>query len=250
MEALLNHLQANKVTVDIKPNEFHEMHVFNAKQAPSFSFDNFFTIKMMTKQPQRHDHTRHDTPKAYVDPLLYLGCFRMDNTITLLKSYDVQRKVESYKQQLINDLTNDKALYKKLKFKLHMKTSGPVDVEAAIKDLARDENATQLVTYYYANMWKSNIAIGGVLSTVYDLHATSYVNLDLERMEMHDMSNGFAEILQSFLASQNLKHMLVKDIRKLATFLKLPTTKPGEGPLLKEELVNSIKNITSPISST
>lgn len=253
MDAIFSQLQQNKVTVEIKPNALHELKVFDQTLDPPFCFNTAFSSKKSTSPhhppPPPYPHRRpleNITNTIRYDHLIYMDCFWKDKTITLLKPHDVKKQVDTQRAQLIIDLTNEKDLYRKLKFKQFMKTAGASDVVAALAapEASRDASAISLVAFYFAQSWKTNVVVNGAIDAVYDLHNPAYVNLDLAKGEMHEHATGFRELVESYLASQNLKQMLVKDIRKLATLLKLPISKQGTS-LLKEQLILSIHTIYS-----
>jgi hypothetical protein len=247
MDAIFSQLQQNKVTVEIRPNALHELKVFDQTLDPPFCFNTAFSIKKSNSitTPRDSGGKTRFMDVSY-DHLIYMDCFWKDKTITLLKPHDVKKQVDTRRAQLIVDLTNEKDLYRKLKFKQFMKTAGAGDVATALStpEASRDASAVSLIAFYFSQTWKTNVVVNGVIDAVYDLHSPAYVNLDLAKGEMHEHATGFRELVESYLASQNLKQMLVKDIRKLATLFKLPTSKQGT-PLLKEQLIHSIHTIYS-----
>lgn len=224
MECIIKNLVNNKVTVDIKPNKYNELFIFNETTTPL--------------PPKQAAVVSSKTTKPPKDVLAYFDCFWRDKTVSLLKPDDLEKQMNLCRQQLINDLTNEKQLFKKYKFKTFMKTESSKDVEAAIKT----GDHMEIVAFYLAQVHQTNLAVNGKFAAVYDAKNAAYIDITSSSADVCEHSSGFHGVLSAYIEEQNLKKMLVKDIKRIACVLKLSTSKDGS-QLLKEQLINEITAI-------
>lgn len=223
MECIIKNLVNNKVTVDIKPNKYNELFIFNETTTPA---------------PPKQVAVVSSKPTKPKDVLAYFDCFWRDKTVSLLKPSDLEKQMNVCRQQLINDLTNEKQLFKKYKFKTFMKVESSKDVEVAIKT----GDAMDIVAFYLAQVHQTNLAVDGKFAAVYDAKHNAYIDISSSSADVCEHSSGFQGVLKAYIEEQNLKKMLVKDIKRVASVLKLSTSKDGS-QLLKEQLINEITAI-------
>lgn len=269
IEHILKNLGSNKVTVDISTNKMNEMSVFQKEEIPSqfvqldnlLDFYKTMTSSMPRRQitpkqqfpPKQQTPTRveYKTSKAVIsDPFMYVIASYIDKTLSLFKIEDVNKKVEEFKKQLSDNLINHNDAYRKMK----LKTLGIEldDLQQQILSSSRKEKKSTLI--YVSKFLKKNIVWNGISEKPeiikYDEEDDNYVLLKVDSSEDRD---GFRNILNqelkgkvNNLSQQNLKKMLVKDLKIIAQDFKIDLFKIVDGKkttLLKEELVEKISAV-------
>jgi hypothetical protein len=267
MENIIKALTDNKVTVELKTNKLNEMYVLGDVGEKEDKFAGFpdLVTEYRNKGPaalqQRPRngvlHSTQVKPCAVPlqDPFMYIVASYVDNTLTLLKPEDINKKVSEFKQTLADNLTNTTDAYKKLKLKSIVK-----DVDVLKSEiLSNDRTQYDMIGSYLSKLFKRNIIISRTGSV-----KQTFINVDTDDgyLEIGDTSfiikeTGFKDaaialVKQRFNIEnkEKLKKLLVKDLKTIAGDLNIPTYKTIDNKkisLLKEELVEKISSVITTI---
>jgi hypothetical protein len=276
MENIIKALTDNKVTVELKTNKLNEMYVLGDVREKEDKFAGFPDLVTEYRnrgpaalQQRPRNGVLHSTqvkpcavpraqPECAVplqDPFMYIVASYVDNTLTLLKPEDINKKVSEFKQTLADNLTNTTDAYKKLKLKSIVK-----DVDVLKSEiLSNDRTQYDTIGSYLSKLFKRNIIISKTGSV-----KQTFINVDTDDgyLEIGDRSfiikeTGFKDatialVKQRFNIEnkEKLKKLLVKDLKTIAGDLNIPTYKTIDNKkisLLKEELVEKISSVITTI---
>ena len=253
LQSIFARLSVNKVKIDIRPNDLNELSVFKSVQTKTDfdEFDDILTVfKGMKRQPPQPSlpiapppppPLRMPPPLAAIpnnkDTLLchLFQTFGYDESITLFMTGDVGHKLSKLTNEFVASL--DKKVLKSLKLS-----------EDDIKSrLATGEGMMDVITYM-AHATQKNVAVktkAWEFVTVSNDH-DAFIELWMDGNIESSMSAGFMNFkLRVFKQSvENLKKMLVKDLKTIANHLNIQCTTSVDGKkvsLHKQDIVTAIE---------
>lgn len=208
-----------------------------------------------------HPTKHNQSTEKIEDPFMYCLCCHIDKMLSLFGAAEANKKVATMKQDLCDNLTNHHQAYKKLGLKSTKNTAD--EIKEFILDPCRQDFKT-ILTYFALLMHKNMVfeqqgkdATDLIVPTSTDendsyVHVQGTLNENGTLMySFNEVPNGFRELkaarMQQKIAQyrkvENLKKLVVKDLKEIATELEIPLIKVVEGKkisLLKEELVGEI----------
>lgn len=225
--------------------------------------------KKMLDTMERHQKEREERKKdlesrlAEVDPLLYTIASYIDKTLPLFSQVDINKKVNDFRDTLLENLKNHIDAYRQFNFK-----AKKISIDDVIKSLNKGRENIYPVIYYASNLLKSNIVCEEVLKkneviVEYGGENDNYIYMRDDGKEAEDHPEGFRSYIMkhidkviSHYDNKNLKKMLVKDLKVLACELKIDIYKVVDTvdavtgkqtvrktALLKDELVEKISSL-------
>lgn len=258
--SLFASLGGNRVTVEIKQNTLNELDIFGETAAKEDPFAGFPPLKGPPKPPLQRPPQRttpyQPKPSAPTprDPLLYSIATFMDPSLSLFKPLEIDQKVEATRAVLATNLTNQTQVYKRLDLK-----SRGISLEVVQEAIAAGRPCVRPLLHYVAALTNKNMVYAPPSSPV-DVFRCDQPGQDdyvyiVPGQEADHRPTGFAEVAAGAIraraknlgnAQQNLKKMLVKDLKAVARDLDIDlfkTTPEGKKPLLKDELVEKISAV-------
>lgn len=237
MEFIRQNLQANKVTLDIKTNEFEEKYEY---VSPPSKFDQIENILDLFKSLSRQKPTA--SSKDVKDPILYSILIHLDPTLELVS--DKHMFINKFKNELKDKVDN---YVEKLK-KFGVAKESAV---AAIDDATENRNA---LLYYLSILMDKNMAVKTDNDvTIYEIGKLTCLVINpithtTQSMDLLDCRASKYNARKTYHMNENtlgkLNDMLVKDLKELADELGICTYKTEDGKrknLLKAELKDVIK---------
>lgn len=227
MDFILSNLKQNKVTLDIKTNEYEESYIYMKPK------DKFEEIEDLMEVYKDISETQYEIE----DEFIYKILLYLDNTLSLIldKSIFIQKFKSDLKDKLpnyISKIGRDKK-----------------DILNAIEGTDDREP----LYHYIAYLFDKNIAIHESEDIkIIDIGKKECIYIDetAQLISMEDCLAKRHEKKKIYHIQQNtvekLSSMLVKDLKSLAEELGCPTTKIENGKkknLLKNELKELINNI-------
>lgn len=262
LDTLLKSLGPNKINIPIHRNDACELHVYKLQNTSVYRvFDEMEDLL----QAYRGGKT-NGTPKQSVssrgtknannvpDQLLQAIACQVDPSLTLYSGMDLQKKLDTFRTMLCDNLDNFHDAYKKVGFKKYKMTLE--EVKECIKNPSR-ENAAPLFVYI-SHLLQCNVIVDGhhdVFTFPNDRYMkvtkTSYGGYEFEMHEsgfsveyQHHQTHVANDVCKD-ISEQKLKNMLVKDLVEVANKLNISTAKVGEDgkkkSLLKAELLSEIQ---------
>lgn len=241
MEFIKQNLQANKVTLDIKTNEFEEKYEYVTPKNRFDEIENIIDIfKAISRQKPQQQHPP-TTNKPVKDPILYAILIHLDPTLELVS--DKHIFINKFKTELKDKINN--YLEKLKKF--------GVTKESALAAIDELENRDSLL-YYLSILLDMNVAIKtdndidiyeiGKLTCLL-INPTTHASQTIDLLECRNQKY---DARKTFHINENtmgkLNDMLVKDLKSLADELGVITYKTEDCKrknLLKAELKDVIK---------
>jgi hypothetical protein len=269
MENIIKALTDNKVTVELKINKLNEMYVLGnvgEKEDKFAGFPDLVTEYRNRGHQRPRNGVLHPTqgkpcpvPECAVplqDPFMYIVASYVDNTLTLLKPEDINKKVSEFKQTLADNLTNTTDAYKNLKLRSIVK-----DVDVLKSEILSNERIQyDMIGSYLSKLFKLNIIIartGCVTQSFINDVDTCDGYLEIGESGFIKKDTGFknaaiAIVKQRFNIEnkEKLKKLLVKDLKAIAGDLNISIYKVIDNKkiyLLKEELVEKISSVITTI---
>lgn len=238
MEFIKQNLQENKVTLDIKTNEFLEKYDYVSLANRFDEIENILDIfKSLTATASKKPFT-----KQIKDPIIYSILIHLDPTMELVT--DKLIFINKFKSELKDKINNYVDRLKKF-------GATKEATLAAIDDTTDNRDA---LMFYLGILLDKNIAIKtdndicifevGKLTCLL-IDPTNQSNKELDLLQCRDLKY---DARKSYHINENtlgkLNDMLVKDLKALAEELGICTTKVEDGKrknLLKAELKDVIK---------
>jgi len=247
METFLKNLRKNKVTLDIKTNNFQEKYVYD--ETPD-KFKKIEDISMLYKQclnngPRRAPEAKRPhkvDEQAISDPFLYGILFYQDETISLLNTAHKNVKIDRYLSTL------------KKEMEMHIRAFG-----FTRRRLTEDMIWTQKPLFYEYMSKLANISLI-VDNNIYEVDNvadclvfdSSYDIIDKSTLKAYKLKLYKEKALA--YTKENLIEKTVSELKKIADDIGFETSKivdHKKKPLLKKELQEGIKDkiaiILSPI---
>lgn len=238
MEFIRQNLQANKVTLDIKTNDFEEKYEYNAPANRFDQIENLLELfKLVSRQKPAAVHS-----KTIKDPIIYSILIHLDPTLDLVS--DKQLFIAKFKSELKDKINN---YVEKLK-----KFGATKEATLTAIDDVNDNRAHLM--YYLSILLDKNIAI----KTDNNIHIYEIGKLECLVIQPQNYTSQTIDLIKcrelkydarkTYHTNENtlgkLNDMLVKDLKSLAEELGICTTKTEDGKrknLLKAELKDVIK---------
>jgi hypothetical protein len=223
MEFIIDNIQNNRVTLDIKSNKFEESYEYTP-----ISYDKFNEIENLI------DLYKSVNKKQVFDKFIYSILLYLDNTLSLIG--DKELFINKFKIDLKNKLPN----YMNKLSKLGISEG---DINNAINNQCNREP----LYHYLSHLFEKSIAIQEVENiNIYGSHDTVLLYEDnIKELDMNNCLNIKYELRKNHhLKNEKLNDLLVKDLKVIAEDLGLETTKLENGKkknLLKAELKDVIK---------
>ena len=200
---------------------------------------------------QREQRIRERSEKV-LDPPLYIIAAYIDKTLSLFSKEEINKKVGEFRSTLDKNLTNHVDAYKEFKFK-----SQKISVEDVQCSLRRDRDSLYPLVYYASHLLKSNVIMvessaKKTHSVEYDKESDKYIfmtdellNNEPQEAEERDgfrsySENAFKDRIKN-IDVKGLKKMLVKDLKALATDLKIDLIKTVETKNVETGVITSKK---------
>lgn len=257
---ILSKLCVNKVNIDIKPNDMHELSVFNAVLAKTDfdQFDDILSIFKSMKRPQttpsvqqlQPPKPQHPTPmkppvrehvRIHANDIFLsnlLQHFGYDDTITLFMTHNddgFHSKLNKAKLSFLSTL--DKKLLKTMK-------CSEEDMQKTIAHPLQDGG--HMLVQYMTCAKKMNAALKEDGEWKFFTECTDsnmFIKIDTNAFSTEE---GFMVFKITVIKdmSKNLKRLLVKDLKDIAHHLEILTHTIVDGkkiPLHKQELIDAIE---------
>lgn len=261
IDYFLDKLVANKVTIELKPNHMNELHALGANRIDKFSdfedllatYSNRRNKGNETRQAQatlQLAPTQVSLDDQIQDVFMYNVACYVDGTLSLLRPADINNKVHEFKKTLADNLAGS---YKKLKLSGVLK-----DVDEVKKEiLSAERQDINTVLVYLCRLLQKNIVYNDK-THIYDANNDSYLLVDKEGLIVTDNTSGFNKVHSSILdkkrdmyaerfkKTENLKKVLVKDLKNIAADLEITLHKVIDNKkisLLKEEIIEKISSV-------
>ena len=208
-------------------------------------------------QTYKHDINNINNINNINDKLIYTIYSSIDPSITLFKPFDINIKVNAFKEELIKNLTIAK-MFKKLD--LHKLYDEP-EIIKAIKYVKSSVKERQPMLVYLSRLINKSIVINGDNYIEYIENIS--INASKESLIIKEI-NGDFEIIEEELNKEKilntkisnylkdnlvnkLDKILVKELKTIAEDLEIPLFKLDDNnkkkPLLKNELKDLIKEL-------
>ena len=208
-------------------------------------------------QTYKHDINNINNINNINDKLIYTIYSSIDPSITLFKPFDINIKVNAFKEELIKNLTIAK-MFKKLD--LHKLYDEP-EIIKAIKYVKSSVKERQPMLVYISRLINKSIVINGDNYIEYIENIS--INASKESLIIKEI-NGDFEIIEEELNKEKilntkisnylkdnlvnkLDKILVKELKTIAEDLEIPLFKLDDNnkkkPLLKNELKDLIKEL-------
>jgi hypothetical protein len=262
MEYIKEHIGPNKITIEIKPNDFEETVAIDT--LPNGIEDVFKNMDNMIEIFRKQQGT--NTPKqGFVNPpsqqpihdnLLFVLLSTTDPMLELHKNEEINRYVQAFKDDLIKNLVN---MYKKLELN---KLYSEDEIKTAIKLSNLDLKERKAVLVYFSRLVNKCIGIelesGEIIFNENNCSDKGiYIKQSGQKFEIEANDDAIEkEAFHKKIVDGKIKYylknnyvdkldtLLVKDLKVIAEDLDLPTSKNDDGkkkPLLKNELKGLIK---------
>lgn len=232
MEFIKQNLQVNRVTLDIKSNDFIEKYEY---PDPPNRFDEIESMMDMFKSVSRQK------PKPIPDPIVYSILIHLDPTLELVS--DKHMFISKFKSELRDKINNYTEKLKKF----------GATKESTLAAIDAFDNRDSLM-YYLGILLDTNIAIKtdddiniyeiGKLTCLL-IHPGTHSVKTIDLIQCRELKY---DARKSYHRKENtlgkLNDLLVKDLKSLAEELGICTTKTEDGKrknLLKAELKDVIK---------
>lgn len=222
-DMLKSQLNNNKITVEIKPNEYNENMIFSHIDESPCCYDHVFGSTLNKKIQNKIE-----------DIIMYADCFMTDKTISLLRPHDVNKRVADCKHSLMLSVSE---LQLKKVFK---STANITEFKAAMMTSKRTSDQDMLVCTYIGNKNKINVIVEDKLMYCWDVDQSSY--LHIKNCEASLVEDGFRNYVQAYikenlrLSGADMKKVLVKDLKLCAAVLQIK----GLSKLTKDDLISKL----------
>lgn len=236
--------------------------------------------KNMQETIERDRNERDERLKQRVpneaDNILFTIASYVDKTLPLFSQIDINKKLINFRDTLLDNLKNHNDAYKQFNFR-----SKKISYNDVVASLRSDREDSYPLIYYASNLFKSNIILeeiskkkvviiefkGSETNSDQSSQNDSYIYMKDDGKEAEERIEGFKsynekhidEVIEqkrNTIGIKNLKKMLVKELKTLATELNIDLYKvvntldtvtgkntSKKTALLKDELVEKISSL-------
>lgn len=233
MDFIYKNLNKNKVNVEIKTNDFCETVGLTSSSPPQSSLDKLSDI---WKSYAENTKNCNDSSVEGIDSLIFIMLCEINPVINDLNQSEKLIKVRNFQNNLVDNLDNEKQLYKHFNLK-----SSHISIDKLKREVLQDKGNRYGLLTYFSKLLNQNIYYLDWCCTGRDGEDITLAKDSYDKWIIKsrvENKKNIEEKKKKYIDSdlrKNFKNLLVVDLRTIAIDLNIP---------IKHHLDNKIKFYT------